>query len=41
MDREKSAEGIVGGVTSRRGQGGPVNVREPDGITTTEGLNLS
>ena len=30
---EKSAEGIVGGVTSRRGMPCPVNVREPDGLT--------
>lgn len=35
----KSAEGVVGGATSRRGQGDPVNVREPDGLTTAEGLN--
>jgi len=27
---EKSAEGIVGGVTSRRGMPCPVNVREPE-----------
>ena len=30
MSCEKSADGIVGRVTSRRGQGGPANVREPE-----------
>ena len=36
---EKSAEGIVGGVTSRRDMPCPGNVREPERLTTTEGLN--
>jgi len=35
----KSADGVVGGVTSRRGQGDPANVRQPDSLTTAEGLN--